>query len=197
MVTGLFVVPIALLFRSTDRVYEKERQVYPSRMVVHLPRWAWIWDNDTEGAMSWMKRWPDLIWFGKKPESLWAMYQWLAIRNPSNNLKYVRGLAVQMQEVKEILLIAGTAKQVSPKYNLKGFQFFTAKSKYFRYFNLHYVGKWIWIRFGHKIEPRHWLNDIEKGKPEKVSEIDLTEKLTTRKLWKGMTFRFGLMSKYK
>lgn len=196
MLLGFVVVPIALQWRKTEPVKTKDKQIYPSRRHVSLPKWAWVWDNEAEGAMSWMPSWPELCW-DKNPESLLSMWQWLAVRNPSNNLKYVLGLAVNMLQIKEITLLYGVATQVSAKYNLQGIQFFTAKGKYFRYFNFHYAGKYIWIRFGHKIEPRHWVKKLKVGEPVKVSEIDLKEQETHRKIWKGMTFRFGLMSKYK
>lgn len=199
MLLGLFVIPIALRFRTTSPVTDPARQTYPFRMIVHLPKWAWIWDNEPEGAMSWMKRWPDLIWFGKPPTSLWAMYQWLAIRNPSNNLKFVRGLAVNMLEVKRVKLLYGVSSQVSAKYDLRGAQFFTVTGKYLRYFNFHYVGKYIWIRLGHKVEPRHWdlEGKIKEGEEKKVDATMLVENTEHRKIWKGMTFRFGLMYKLR
>ncbi|MBL1321515.1 MAG: hypothetical protein COA63_010720 [Methylophaga sp.] len=180
-VLGIFVVPIALRWRITSPVRDPLKQSYPTRMIVNLPKWAWIWGNASEGAMSWMKKWPEICW-DKNPKSLLSMWQWLAIRNPSNNLKFTRGLAVNLHEVREYTLLAGTSDRVSAKYNLKGHQFFAVKGKYFRYYNFLYVGDIFWVRLGHKIEPRHFPVDIHQP---------------IRKLWKGMTFRIGLMSRYQ
>lgn len=43
------------------------------------PKWAWLWFNDEDG-------------FGPK-RGFWNEFNWLAIRNSCNNLRYVRGVS--------------------------------------------------------------------------------------------------------
>ena len=174
--TGLVIVPIALLFRTEEKIYDTDpKKAYPSRKLVHLPKWAWIWDNDAEGMMSWMKNWPSICWDGD-PTTFLSMFQWAAVRNPANNLRFIRGIAVYLPDVEEAEYWG--KEVVSDKWNVdgEGWQFVRCKGKYFPYYSFYWVGKKLTIRLGHKIEPAHFKPEYLIGKPE-------------RKLWKGMTFR--------
>ena len=81
-VLGFVVVPVALRFSET--VYgplgdEHER----------LPRWAWLWDNDEDGidGPPWYRNGYAL----KHPVAKhFPRFWWLAVRNPVNNLRFVR-----------------------------------------------------------------------------------------------------------
>jgi hypothetical protein len=180
IILGLVVVPVALLFRTTEDVVDPSNLTYPERKVVHLPKWAWLWDNDAEGAMSWMVRWPDLCW-DKDPTSFLSMFQWMAIRNPVNNMRFTRGIAAYLPYIKSIDLLYGDSF-VSTKYQ-EGVQFVVGKGNFFRYYSFYYVkvigDKTFSIRLGHKMEPRHLPIKLET--PE-------------RKYWKGMTFRVSYKS---
>ncbi|MBZ0093526.1 MAG: hypothetical protein K8F27_15065 [Sulfuricellaceae bacterium] len=72
--SGLIVVPIALLFTS--------------KQANHLPPLFWPWDNDTEGING------DAYWkqkYGDRVTSFYCRFLWLAIRNPGNNFGYYCG----------------------------------------------------------------------------------------------------------
>lgn len=56
----------------------------------HWPHWAWLWDNDENGVdPNWFKdahpKWP----------VAWREFVWTALRNPVNNLRYVRGVSLK------------------------------------------------------------------------------------------------------
>jgi hypothetical protein len=93
---GFFVVPIAL--RKAKDVGEplygnyaysegnEERYLWQER---HLPKWAWLFDNDSDGTLGDKRGW----WRHERceghPESFWNQYRWLALRNPVNNLRRI------------------------------------------------------------------------------------------------------------
>lgn len=175
ILTGFVIVPIALLFRTERPVSNPDKQAYPSRKEVHLPRWAWIWDNDAEGMMSWMDEWPEMCWNGK-PYSFISMWQWAAWRNPANNMRFIRGIAVYLPDVKEHAFWGKESVNDKDYVNGKGWNFIYCKGKYFPYYGFNWVGDKYYAQLGHKIEPKHFTADYTKG-------------LMARKLWKGMTFR--------
>lgn len=170
---GFFVVPIALLFRTETPADIKP---YPERKNVHLPKIFWLWDNDAEGAMSWMPEWPEMCWNGN-PDSFLSMFQWLAIRNPANNMRFVKYLAVFIPDAKDFELLAGV-EYVEDKTDARGFQFQRCTMHGFPYYSFRWVGEKYYAEIGHKIEPRHFHPDYLLDLPE-------------RKKWKGMTFRFN------
>ena len=72
--SGLIVVPIALLFTPRD--------------ANHLPHLFWPWDNDMEGING------DQYWkqqYGDKVTHFYYRFLWLALRNPGNNFGYYCG----------------------------------------------------------------------------------------------------------
>lgn len=56
--------------------------------IYHYPAWAWVWDNDEDGIMP--------AWYRRQHPS-WSLrrvaFVWTALRNPCNNLRYVRGVS--------------------------------------------------------------------------------------------------------
>lgn len=175
ILVGFVVVAIALLFRNEKPVEDGGRQVYPERKVVHLPKWAWLWDNDAEGMMSWMPEWPEMCWNGK-PDSFLSMWQWAAWRNPANNMRFVRGLAVYLPEAHSFKYW-GNERVADKDYEEgQGWQFCRCKGKYFTYYAFYWVGKKFYSRIGHKFDPRHF-------------EPGYIDNAPPRKHWKGMTFR--------
>lgn len=77
-VTGIVVVPIALLF--TDKDSE------------HLPKWAYLWDNAWDGINGrsnthhWVKRWGT-----EGVKKFWPRFLWSAIRNRASNISQLLG----------------------------------------------------------------------------------------------------------
>lgn len=175
VVIGFFVVAVALPFRTYEPVTDPDKQAYPERKIVHLPKWAWLWDNDAEGMMSWMDEWPEMCWNGK-PDSFLSMWQWAAWRNPANNMRFVRGLAVYLPEAHSFELWGKEHVADKDYVNGKGWQFVKCKGKYFTYYGFYWVGEKYYCRLGHKFDPRHFKPDY----------LDAT---LERKHWKGMTFR--------
>ncbi len=56
--------------------------VGPWRVGHWRPKWAWIWDNDIDG-----------IYGPGKPRTRWQSFYWTALRNPCNNLRFVKGIS--------------------------------------------------------------------------------------------------------
>lgn len=54
----------------------------------HWPAWAWLWDNNEDGTMPWWYVRQNSDWSNAKLE-----FHWTALRNPCNNLRYVRGVS--------------------------------------------------------------------------------------------------------
>jgi len=81
-VLGLIVVAVALPFAVND--YSKS----DGRVILNLPKWAYIWGNDFDGALG-DKRgwWAENTPFGVDVNSFFAKWWWLAIRNPANNMR--------------------------------------------------------------------------------------------------------------
>ena len=177
ILAGLVIVPIGLLFRTTEEVTNPDELTYPERKVVHMPKIFWLWDNDAEGAMSWMDEWPDMCW-DKDPTSFLSMFQWMAIRNPVNNMRFTKGIAAYLPHIESIRYYGD--RYVSDKYQA-GFQFVISQGKIFKYYGLVWVknigSKKLVIRIGHKLRPDH---------------LPVPEGIPYRKLWKGMTFRIGI-----
>lgn len=101
IVLGLFVVPVALLFKKqgdlfglTVEVDGETRKVF--KREVHLPKWAWLWDNHEEGMSSKYQYWWDQ--HNGKADSYWAMVKWGCLRNPANNMRTLSLFQVDLIE---------------------------------------------------------------------------------------------------
>ena len=70
--------------------------LHPDRTIaVWRPRWAWVWSNDEDGVTG-HPGWQDL-WAGH--DRLGA-FVWSALRNPSNNLRFVPLLSLVIDPVR-------------------------------------------------------------------------------------------------
>ena len=156
MIAGIFIIPIALLFRKEGAAYyvvdfAGHKDCYN---MVNLPSWAWLWDNEWDGAMG-----DDQLryWNRDRPECLAGsgflkMYFWLAFRNPINNLsRFYFSCDVSKETPK---LIAGDF-DVRDKKGYEGWQLVRAGWKLgFYYVQANNKPK-AWVsRIGFKIEPR-------------------------------------------
>ena len=86
-VLGVFIIPIALLFRKPTHFKGVEEQ-YLGWKPMRLPKIFFMWDNVTTGTMGnfgWTKKSYN-PWFYKTPTSFWSQWYWLALRNPCNGL---------------------------------------------------------------------------------------------------------------
>lgn len=184
IVIGIFVVPVALIFaeEGKGRVPFTQHNTHKYWRMVHLPAWAWIWDNERDGANGDPRGWWDLnCYFWGDSGSFLNQYWWLAFRNPVNNLTFNWGLAVNMEGA-TVSLLAGQdyVSEDSP-----GWQFLMADGPKYHCYGFYYASKpWIdtrWtgkrafvVRIGHKIQL--WHNDH-----------DWTADYM--KVWKGYTVR--------
>lgn len=74
---GFIVVPIAYKFREGN----------------HFPKWAWIWDNKEDGIFG-------ATWFNKGVLDFKTCYRWSAVRNPANNMRFMKLITVLHSDVK-------------------------------------------------------------------------------------------------
>jgi hypothetical protein len=158
--------------------------------LLRLPKWGHPWDNPRDGCLGdrrlgyWnggdqYPQWFDKLSWGHYLKA----YFWLAIRNPANNLsRYYKGFGCKVDEC-NIKLLAGV-NFVSNVKNCQGYQFVKAEGPVFNYWGFYLYkrigrsSKFVMIRLGHKIEPRH-SDMVFEGE-------DLS------KAWKGFTFRVGI-----
>ena len=163
VIIGIFVVPIALL---------SAREVATQRGLIELlPDWAWIWSNDRDGSKGDIRGWWEKnAVFPGGANAFMNQWWWLAIRNPVNNMRFTRGLAVDMREA-TVHCLGG---QDLVHDDIYGWQFLQADGPKYHYYSFYMVCPWINIRIGHKIEMWHnhhdWTQDQQKA-------------------WKGFTVR--------
>ena len=165
IVAGLVVVPIALPFRVTDASTAKPFTEQPGTWVlVTLPRWAWLWSNDRDGAMGDERGW----WHANAPFGLGADHWfsqlvWLAYRNPANNARFTRFMGCPVTECSYEFVGDAVVKD---KPGLGGTRFLVATHKETgrRYFGFYGVKTWsderaLVVQIGFKGEPSDWAED--------------------------------------
>lgn len=167
---------IAALPKTSDTHKAKEFTQHPGNYwyPIHLPSWAWLWDNDHDGARGDKRGWYTMEWNPHWPDWL-KHYFWLAFRNPANNFKrHILGVDLRKCDIE---LLAGNFKVRDDQQN-KGWQFVSLGG--FRY-HLYLVkeygdsGRALVIQLGNKVEPRHVNVTYEEE----------------RKYWKGFSFEIN------
>lgn len=158
-ILGLFVVAIAIPFRVDD--YSKS----DGRRIVNLPRWAWLWGNDYDGLTGDKdNKYAALTPFGVAPDSYLGMWWWAAIRNPSNNTRFVK---FWQSPAEGVITYSGDYK-VGDHGGQAGSQFVTLTANGKEYYGYYLVREWsptraFIIRLGFKIEP----DDMESPRETK------------------------------
>jgi len=206
---GLVVVPIALAVGTTT---EGKGDTGPRPFTKYstdkdwwwegLHRVFWIWSNDRDGARGDKRGW----WYDRAGYSFWSKYQWLALRNPVNNMRFVRGISVNMYEAEVELLAGQPVVDDHDDGNLFGWQWLCAQGPIFKYYTFYYISEeypeWLtkvipWFservfvfRIGHKIALKH--NDEYSG-----MDIDGGTGSDHQRAWKGFTFRINPFLLYK
>lgn len=179
---GLIIVPIALPFRNTDESTAQPFTQYPGTWkLVTLPRWAWLWSNDRDGAWGDTRGWWDANAAFKGGCTRFAnMFWWLAVRNPVNNTRFLDWFACNVATEGFVLAYAG-AQAVKDKVGKGGWQFVrgqAGKRRWYGFYLVHeykrFPGRGLVIRLGFKIEPNDVLKDWSSD-PQKA--------------WIGMTYR--------
>lgn len=132
---GIFLlgIPVTLLGLPIVWIALKQREEYPDSCQaftqypgkwwpVHLPRWAWLWDNAADGMLGDTRGWWDnycRVNYDKPCTAHYSMWQWAAIRNPANN--WSRILTGVDQSRCKIEMLAGSVEDPdddTPGWNL-------------------------------------------------------------------------------
>lgn len=174
---GLPIVWVALHFRIEHPENAVPFSQFPGEWwPVHLPKWAWPWDNNSDGMLGDKRGWWDNYCrenYDTSCNALYSMWQWAAVRNPANNWsRYVTGVDQSRCKVE---MLAGTVEDPdddTPGWNLllatrddgKSFPLFQGWLKY------PFADKGFYWRFGWKVE----LNETVVGEN-----------------WKGSVFKFS------
>lgn len=76
-------------------------------------KWTWLWSNDEDGV------------FGYRPRILarWSAFVWSALRNPCNNLRFVRGVS---RVGRPLWQWVGNTYYAQAGWNAKGFPVLSA-----------------------------------------------------------------------
>ena len=170
-VIGLFVVAVALPFRKgeTKWLSSSHNEAYEWG-VITLPKWAWLWSNDSDGSLGDSRGW----WaknavFGLPHTSYFAQWWWLCIRNPVNNLRYTKLMSCDVSKAE---ITHQGDYFVRDKPDFAGYQFVVATVEGRSYYGLYIVHQWneeraFVLRAGFKVEPRHAKTDWGSEKPHK------------------------------
>ncbi|WP_225775903.1 hypothetical protein [Pseudomonas sp. Marseille-Q5115] len=163
ILAGFVAVPLALPFRQYHADTAVPFSQYPGTwQLVTLPRWAWPWSNDRDGAMGDKRGW----WHANAPFGLGAdhwlsMLIWLAYRNPANNLRFTKLFGCP------VLTTTCTwwgSEVVEDDPGKGGVRFLVATSGLFPFYGLYWVRQWnatraLVVQLGFKGEPSDWAED--------------------------------------
>lgn len=163
ILAGFVVVPVALLFRKHHAGTATPFTQSPGNwQLVTLPRWAWPWSNDRDGAIGDKRGW----WHVHAPFGLGAyhylsMLVWLALRNPANNLRFTRlfGCPVLSTSARW-----WGREEVEDDPGKGGLRFLMASSGLWPFYGLYWVHEWgngraLVVQIGFKGEPSDWVED--------------------------------------
>lgn len=181
-ILGLVIVPIGLLFKVESNINQPFSIYNTDRYWWHvgLPKLFYLWSNARDGLKGDKRGWYDAHTYFKNSDSFLSQWWWGAIRNPVNNMRFIRGISVNMTEAK-VSKLAGQDFVHDDKENY-GWNFLKATGPKFSYYSFYYVGEankeskaWVFY-IGHKILLRHNTEDWSQD-PQKA--------------WKGFTIRAG------
>lgn len=168
-VLGLVVIPLALPFRTVHVDTAAPFIDNPGNgnwMLVTLPRWAWIWSNDRDGALGDRRGWWDAnAQFKGGCWSVLNMWWWLAIRNPTNNTRFLKFMSVDMTTPGLTATYIGDA-YVRDKVGFGGWQFVKVEAGWSTWYGLYFVHEYkswakhgLVVRMGFKVNPGDVLED--------------------------------------
>ena len=183
---GMVLQPLAILFAKEDRSGATPFTQFPQHGVWYMrtaPKWLFPFGNERDGFLGDKRGW----WANERKgyeESFFSQYLWSAIRNPSNNMRFMPLSSVNVKRA-DITLIAGQ-EYVRDKVGSEGWQFVRAVDKGIPYYGFYFVKplksdptKAIVIRVGFKPEPRHTAEYANAAEEPFAS------------YYKGMTFRLS------
>lgn len=163
IVAGLVVVPIALLFETSGT------SVSDKRPIIVLPKWAWLWSNDFDGATGDKRGWWDKhAPFGLGAYNFFSKFIWLAVRNPVNNLRRTDWFSCP---VAQCYIDFEGELIVEDRPGMGGWQFVTAEHMRTEktWHGFYWVHEWsreraLVVRLGFKIKPEH--EDMHREPPK-------------------------------
>jgi hypothetical protein len=161
-ILGLFVVLVALPF-AKEHDHARLKVTWNEWTLIRLPRWAWLWDNERDGAMGDTR---GRFWFKQAPKFLGdntflKQYWWMAIRNPCNNFsRFMRPNGVDVRTLE----ITYKGDYVVKRSDKLLWQFVKGQGPVFTYYQFDLkVPAWgdrhFSMRFGHKISPKYQLDN--------------------------------------
>lgn len=166
MITGIFFVPLMLLFGKFDKSSEQKFTLYnKDRYWIRevFPKVFWPWDNIEDSSTGDHRGWWDANCF-KGNSRLWInRFWWLAIRNPFNNFKrYILGIDSRQYNYS---LLAGQ-DYVRDDLQSTGWQFLKASpklgsSKRLPRYQFYLVARWggstraLVVQLGNKMKLSH------------------------------------------
>lgn len=174
---GFVVVPLALPFRQYHAdTLEPFSQATGNWQLVTLPRWAWPWSNDRDGALGDHRGWwHENAPFGLGSDHWLSMLIWLAYRNPANNLRFTRLFGCP---VLSTVCAWWGSEEVEDDPGKGGVRFLMAASGLLPFYGLYWVHQWsgtraLVVQLGFKGEPSDWAEDYTGDE---------------QRQWKGFTF---------
>lgn len=92
MLAGLILIPVAIAYRQwvtspLPMFDEYGRPATQPRLITTAPSWLWLYGNDEDGFCP---EWYRVLHPAWHPWRL--MFMWAAIRNPVNNLRFIKAL---------------------------------------------------------------------------------------------------------
>lgn len=187
---GLVLVPVGLVFSRIDQTSERafsEHNTNRTWALETLPKWLWLWSNDRDGARGDKRGWWDVNCPTGDSSDFWSMFIWLAIRNPVNNMRFVKGISCDVSKC-SVECLDGNNPDVDDKVNRTGWMWLKATGPTFNYYT--FYGVWpkkkdktraLIVRVGHKIKLSHG----EESYTDDVHSEDYTKR------WKGFTLRIS------
>jgi len=118
----------------------------------HLPKWAWIWDNDRDGTLGDKRGWWRYERCDGRPGTCWNQYRWTALRNPVNNLQriwpfYLNGLNLEKTYIGDY--------RVDDDPDMGGWHFVQSgwRTGFYLIYEYGFMDKCLEIRTGWKLRP--------------------------------------------
>lgn len=178
---GLLVVPLALPFLDIKNPPVAFTEAPGYWGLGTLPKWAWLWSNDRDGALGDKRGWWHLnAPFGLGAYHWFSQFWWLAIRNPANNMRFTPWFSCPLTECNYEYWGDEVVKD-RPGQGGRRLLLATHKTTGRRYYGFYGVWQWsaaraLVIQLGFKPEPSDWQEDYSRD---------------ASRQWKGLTFELN------
>lgn len=168
IVLGHIMIPIAMLFKA----YEVRQSKFYDKKIL---TWTWdimyLWGNEEDG----IDGGPGYPFNGETWSQTRKIWTWTAVRNPVNNLRFVRPFSFKYDNVKDIKWI-GTEPDALKHQKVPNYYF--ASYKFYSCFRVHWTGsdgklKEFWV--GWKIRPSNAITGVS---PYQVPGVGFTSQIS-------------------